>query len=138
MEALKNDASMRWPSSKLQMRARILEAGLNEAQPRNLPSLVSTRTVSPGSPLPLAMALSKIHGWRRSAERSLPSLSLIVFIRAIVVLYACGRTRSEAVLLLTRPGMRGVIRLRQVLKVQARIDLRGGDVGVAKQLLHTA
>jgi hypothetical protein len=32
----------------------------------------------------LAIAPSKIHGWRRKAERSLPSLSLIVFIDSIV------------------------------------------------------
>ena len=34
---------MRWASSKLQARARILEVGLNAAQARNLPSLDSTR-----------------------------------------------------------------------------------------------
>ena len=34
--------------------------------------------------------------------------------------------------------MRRVVRLRQVLKIQARVQLRGGDVGVTQQLLHTA
>ena len=35
-------------------------------------------------PPPLAMAESKIQGWRRSSERSLPSFSRIVFMRPIV------------------------------------------------------
>ena len=34
--------------------------------------------------------------------------------------------------------MRRVIRLGQVLKIQPRVDLRGGDVGVAQELLHGA
>ncbi len=34
--------------------------------------------------------------------------------------------------------MRRVIRLRQVLKVQPRVHLGGGDVGVAQKLLHPA
>jgi len=70
---------MRWAESKLQARARILEAGLNAAQARNCPSADSTRTVSPGSPPPLAMADSKIQGWWRCRERSLPARSRMVF-----------------------------------------------------------
>jgi hypothetical protein len=79
MRASKKAASMRWASSKLQTRARILDAGLKAAQPRNWPAWLSTRTVSPASPPPLAMAPSKIQGWRRSKERSLPSRNRIIF-----------------------------------------------------------
>ncbi len=50
------------------------DAGLNAAQARNCPSCDSTRTVSPLSPPPLAMADSNIQGWRRCSERSLPCL----------------------------------------------------------------
>jgi len=82
--AIKKLASMRCFSSKLQTRARILELGLNAAQPRNCPSAESTRTVSPLSPPPLAMADSKIQGWPRSSERSLPARSRMVFMGAIV------------------------------------------------------
>ena len=32
--------------------------------------------------------------------------------------------------------MRGVVGFGEVLKVRSRVDLRGGDVGVAQQLLH--
>jgi hypothetical protein len=39
---------------------------------------------------------------------------------------------SILVLFLLCPRMRRVIRLRQMLKVQARVHLRGGDVGVAQ------
>jgi sulfate adenylyltransferase large subunit len=35
-------------------------------------------------------------------------------------------------------GMRGVVDLRQVLKIQMRIDLRRGDAGVAEHFLHRA
>src|SRR3954468_21051675 len=70
--AWKNAGSMRWASSKLQQRARMREAGLKAAQARNAPSCDSIRTVSPASPPPLAMADSKIQGWRRCKERSLP------------------------------------------------------------------
>jgi hypothetical protein len=59
---MKNKAFMLCFSSKLQTRARILEAGLKAAQPQNAPSCDSTRTVSPASALPLAMADSKIQG----------------------------------------------------------------------------
>ena len=37
-----------------------------------------------------------------------------------------------------RPRMRRVVRLGQVLEIQPRVDLCGGDVGVAQQLLHGA
>src|SRR3954469_3030220 len=63
---------MRWLSSKLQQRARMRDAGLNAAHARKAPSWESMRTVSPGSPPPLAMADSKTQGWRRCKERSLP------------------------------------------------------------------
>ena len=33
-----------------------------------------------------------------------------------------------------RPGVRGVVDLGQVLKVQPGIDLRGADIGVPQQL----
>ena len=79
MRFVKNDSSMRSASLKLQTRARIFEVGLNAAQPKNWPSWLSTRTVSPGSPAPVAMAPSKIQGWRRSKDRSLPSFSRIDF-----------------------------------------------------------
>jgi hypothetical protein len=55
-------------------------AGAKSCPPKKLPLWLSTRTVSPESAPPLAIALSNIHGWLRSAERSLPSLSRIVFI----------------------------------------------------------
>ena len=71
---------MRCASSKLQARARILELGLNAAQARNAPLSDSTRTVSPLSALPRAMADSKIQGWRRCNERSLPARNRMVFI----------------------------------------------------------
>ena len=70
-----NSASMRCASLKLQTRARMRDVGLNAAQAKNTPSLDSTRTVSPASALPLAMADSKIHGCWRCKERSLPALS---------------------------------------------------------------
>ena len=90
MEASKKAASMRCASSKLQIRARILELGLKAAQPKKLPLWLSTRTVSPESAPPLAIALSNIHEWLRSAERSLPSLSRIVFIVSYFIFYAHG------------------------------------------------
>ena len=34
--------------------------------------------------------------------------------------------------------MRGVVDLGQVLEIQVRVDLRGGDVGMAEQFLHAA
>ncbi len=71
---------MRCASSKLHTRARMRELGLNAAQARNWPSCDSTRTVSPLSPPPLAMADSKIQGWRRKSERSLPGRRRRVFI----------------------------------------------------------
>ena len=74
---------MRCASSKLQTRARIFELGLKAAQAKNLPSWDSTRTVSPLSAPPLAIADSKIQGWRRCRERSLPSRSRIVFMNPI-------------------------------------------------------
>src|SRR5208283_3703362 len=37
-----------------------------------------------------------------------------------------------------RARMRGVIYLRQMLKVQLRVDLRGADVGVSQELLDAA
>ena len=37
-----------------------------------------------------------------------------------------------------RPRMRGVVDLGQVLEIQVRVDLGGGDIGVAQQLLHAA
>jgi hypothetical protein len=61
-----------------------LELGLNAAQPKNCPSAESTRTVSPLSPPPLAIADSKIQGWRRNRERSLPARRRMVFMGAIV------------------------------------------------------
>jgi len=61
---------MRCVSLKLHTRARMRECGLNAAQARNCPSCATTRTVSPLSPPPRAMADSKIQGWRRSSERS--------------------------------------------------------------------
>jgi hypothetical protein len=77
--AMKKVASMRWFSSKLQTLARILDAGLQAAHPKNCPLADSTRTVSPPSPDPLAMADSNIQGWRRSNERSFPSRNRMVF-----------------------------------------------------------
>ena len=56
---------MRCFLSKLQTRARILELGLYAAHAKNWPSADSTRTVSPLSPPPLAIADSNIHGWWR-------------------------------------------------------------------------
>ena len=85
---------MRCASSKLHTRARMRDAGLNAAQAKNCPSCDSTRTVSPLSPLPLAMALSKIQGWRRYSERSFPSLSRIVFIPGIVRLRSPSTLRT--------------------------------------------
>ena len=34
--------------------------------------------------------------------------------------------------------MRGIVHVRQMLKVEVGINLRGGQVGVAEQLLHRA
>src|SRR5450830_1409580 len=96
IRAAKKEASMRCASSKLQTRARILELGLNAAQPRNWPPWLSTRTVSPASPPPLAIAPSKIQGWRRSNERSLPSLSRIVFIPLLSWLESLQKHRQRA------------------------------------------
>ena len=48
-------------------------------RPANVPAWDSTRTVSPGSAAPLAIADSKIQGWRRCSERSLPSRKRMVF-----------------------------------------------------------
>jgi hypothetical protein len=89
--ARKNAASIRRLSSKLQTRARIFEAGLKAAQARNCPAWDSTRTVSPASPPPRAMADSKIQGWRLSSERSLPSRNRMVFIGRLSCLGASGR-----------------------------------------------
>jgi GTP-binding protein len=50
----------------------------------NRDSIDSTRTVSPASAAPRAMADSKIQGWRRSSERSLPSFKRSVFMSRIV------------------------------------------------------
>src|SRR5450830_1037193 len=94
IRAAKKEASMRCASSKLQTRARILEAGLNAAQARNWPSADSTRTVSPASAAPLAMADSKSHGWRRKSERSLPAFNWIVFMARIVGPNEAGLFRS--------------------------------------------
>src|ERR1035437_9076031 len=82
-------ASMRWFSSKLQARARILDSGLKAAQARNSPACDSTRTVSPASAPPLAMADSKIQGCRRNRERSLPSRNRMVFMPPIVRRFFC-------------------------------------------------
>ena len=117
---------MRSASSKLQARTRIVELGLYAAQARKRPSCASTRTVSPGSALPLAMLPSNTHGWRRSSERSLPS-------RRRMRLH-----RPVASRVLAPRGMRRVVDLGQVLEVELRVDLRGRDVGVAEQLLHRA
>src|SRR5450830_690949 len=92
--AIKKEALMHCASSKLQTRARILEAGLNAAQARNWPSADSTRTVSPASAAPLAMADSKSHGWRRKSERSLPAFNWIVFMARIVGPNEAGLFRS--------------------------------------------
>ena len=53
---------MRCASSKLQTRALMREAGLYAAQAKNCPLCDSTRTVSPGSAAPLAMAESNTQG----------------------------------------------------------------------------
>ncbi len=87
-------ASMRCPSSKLQARARMPDAGLKAAQHRNWPAADSTRTVSPASPPPRATAESNIQGWRRSSERSRPSFKRIVFMA--VLSRACGRGDGQA------------------------------------------
>jgi len=54
MRRWKNARSMRSASSKLHARTRIIEVGLYAPQARKRPSLASTRTVSPGSALPLS------------------------------------------------------------------------------------
>ena len=48
-----------------------------------------------------------------------------------------GQTQ-QARLLFSGPWVRRVVHLRQMLEIQMRIDLRGGDVGVAEQFLHGA
>ncbi len=70
---------MRCDSLKLHTRALIFDIGLNAAQAKKSPLLDSTRTVSPLSALPLAMADSKIQGWRRERDRSLPSCNRMFF-----------------------------------------------------------
>src|ERR1035437_6918333 len=95
LAALKKAVSMRCLSSKLQTRARIFDAGLNAAQARKSPSNDSTRTVSPASAPPPAIADSKIHGWWRNSERSLPALKRIVFIGRIAHIRSPGPSNAR-------------------------------------------
>ena len=45
---------------------------------------------------------------------------------------------SGAALTPTGAGVRGVVDLREVLEIQVRVDLCGGDVGVSQQFLDAA
>ena len=109
---------MRCASSKLHTRARMRDCGLNAAQARNWPSCDSTRTVSPLSPPPLAMALSKIQGWRRCSERSLPGLSRIVFIPGLCVLRQYPhQLRTWGLAVTARPDTTATIQITDVPEI---------------------
>ncbi len=121
MRRAKNAASMRSPSSKLHARRRIDESALYAAQARKRPALSSTRTVSPESALPPATLPSKIQGWRRSSERSLPGRMRTVFIGAILDCTRAPATHARAERALEpAPGARALGR-RSARQARARI-----------------